>query len=399
MRLLIPAAAGMEGGVRRQLKYLGYTPKADGSAENGRIEIEGDVYDVARLNMFLRSGERVLIALSSFHAATFDELYEGIYSIPWENYLCRDARIVMDGKSNYSALGAIKAAGGVAKKAIIRRLANRLNARGKQGAAATFPETGERTIVGVSIYKDTATVTIDTSGEGLHKRGYRSLAYDAPLKETLAAGIIDMTYYHGDFSKPFADPFCGSGTLPIEAALSMRNIAPGKNRTFDFLGWKQCGKYGESDIKNALKRAKEEAEDTEHREGKLNIRASDISPRAVSIAKYHAERAGVSGDISFSVAAAEKFASDEKYGVLVCNPPYGERLSSSEEVKKIYRDFSRAFFALPDWSGYILTAFPEFERAFSRRANAVKRLSNANLPCGLYCYFGKKPFKENVFIK
>lgn len=398
MKLLIPVAAGLEGSVQRQLKYLGYRALP---AENGRIAVEGNVFDAARLNVFLRAGERVLISLSSFPAYTFDELYEGVYAVPWENYLSRESRIVMDGKSNQSALGAIKASGGVAKKAIIRRLAEKLPvsaryavygaARKSARTAETFPETGARTIVGISLYKNIATVTVDTSGEGLHKRGYRSIPYDAPLKETLAAGIIDGTFYHGDFNKPFADPFCGSGTLPIEAALSMRNIAPGKNRDFDVLHWSRCGGYSNEDVQTAFLRAREEAEDTQKRGGKLHIYAADISPRAVSIAKFHAERAGVKEDIDFSVAPAQKFTSAEQYGVLVCNPPYGERLSSTREVEKLYREFSSAFFALPDWSGYILTGYPDFQRAFFRRADAVKRLSNANIPCALYSYFGKKP--------
>ena len=398
MKLLIPVAAGLEGSVQRQLKYLGYRALP---AENGRIAVEGNVFDAARLNVFLRAGERVLISLSSFPAYTFDELYEGVYAVHWENYLSRESRIVMDGKSNQSALGAIKASGGVAKKAIIRRLADKLPvsaryavygaARKSARTAETFPETGARTIVGISLYKNIATVTVDTSGEGLHKRGYRSIPYDAPLKETLAAGIIDGTFYHGDFNKPFADPFCGSGTLPIEAALSMRNIAPGKNRDFDVLHWLRCGGYSNEDVQTAFLRAREEAEDTQKRGGKLHIYAADVSPRAVSIAKFHAERAGVKEDIDFFVAPAQKFTSAEKYGVLVCNPPYGERLSSAREVEKLYREFSSAFFALPDWSGYILTGYPDFQRAFFRRADAVKRLSNANIPCALYSYFGKKP--------
>ena len=388
MKLLIPVAAGLEGSVQRQLKYLGYRAAP---AENGRIAVEGDMSDVARLNVFLRAGERVLILLATFPAATFDELYEGVYAVAWEEYLSRDSRIVMDGKSGLSALGAIKAAGGVAKKAIIRRLADRLNPCGVPGQQKTFPETGARTVVGVSIYKNVAAVTIDTSGEGLHKRGYRTLPYDAPLKETLAAGILDGTFYHGDFGKPFADPFCGSGTFPIEAALSMRNIAPGKNRDFDFSRWRRCAGCGKDEMQSALARAREEAEDTQKRGGKLNIRASDISPRAVSVAEYHAEKAGVKEDIAFLAAPAEKFASKEKYGVLVCNPPYGERLSSAREVEKLYRAFSKAFFALPDWSGYVLTGFPDFQRAFMRRADAVKKYSNANIPCALYSYYGKKP--------
>ena len=186
MKLLIPVASGLEQITKRQLFGLGYE-KAP--ADNGRIELDGDWQDVARLNVFLRSGERVLILLSRFHATTFDELYEGIYSIPWEDWLTVDSKILMDGKSVQSTLAAIKAAGGVAKKAIISRLA----AKARTGRK-TFAETGARSIVGFSIFKDEVSVTLDTSGDGLHKRGYRSLAYTAPLKETLAAGLIDSTF-------------------------------------------------------------------------------------------------------------------------------------------------------------------------------------------------------------
>ena len=378
MKLLIPVAAGLEQITKRQLFSLGYE-KAP--ADNGRIEVEGGWQDIARLNVFLRSGERVLILLSRFRATTFDELYEGVYAIPWEDWLTVDSRILMDGKSVQSVLAAIKAAGGVAKKAIIRRLADKL-----KGAKQTFSETGARSIIGVSVYKDEVTVTLDTSGEGLHKRGYRSLAYSAPLKETLAAALIDSTFYNPDrdLKKPFADIFCGSGTLPIEAAMKALHIAPGIHRDFDFTAWK-CAETG------VLGRAKEEAKDKEKRGVKPCIFASDISDKAISIAKYHAKRAGVENAIRFSVADARKFRSDEKYGVLLSNPPYGERLSEETEVRKLMGELGKVFRALPDWNAYILTSLPEFERWFGKTADKKKKLFNANLVCGFYSYFGRPP--------
>ena len=211
MQLLIPVAAGLEGVVKKQLLSLGY---GKAPAENGRIELAGDWADVARLNVFLRSGERVLIKLKEFPAETFDELYDNFYSVPWEEWLALDSKILMDGKSVSSRLAAVKAAGGVAKKAIVRRLADK-----KRSGRKTLSETGARSVVGFSIYKDRVTVTLDTSGDGLHKRGYRSLAYTAPLKETLAAAIIDLSFYRPetDSEKPFADVFCGSGTLPTNS--------------------------------------------------------------------------------------------------------------------------------------------------------------------------------------
>lgn len=383
MELLIPVAFGQEQTTKRQLSSLGFD-KAP--AENGRIELSGDWQAVARLNVFLRSGERVLIRLARFYAVTFDELYEGVYDIPWENWLALDSQILMDGKSVQSALAAIKAAGGVAKKAVIRRLSDKLRIGRK-----TFSETGARSIIGVSIYKDEVTVTLDTSGEGLHKRGYRSLAYSAPLKETLAAGIIDSTFYNPekDIEKPFADIFCGSGTLPIEAALKALKIAPGIKRGFDFERW-ACAPN------EAIRLAREEANDGVLRNAKPCIYGADISDKAISIAKYHAKQAGVEKAIRFEVADARKFTSEKRYGVLVSNPPYGERLSDTDEVQALMREFGKAFRALPDWNAYILTSLPEFERYFGKNADKKKKLYNANLVCGLYSYFGKPPKLQDL---
>ncbi|MBQ9728557.1 MAG: class I SAM-dependent RNA methyltransferase [Clostridia bacterium] len=382
MQLLIPVPSGIEQITKRQLFSLGYE-KAP--AENGRIELSGDWQDVARLNVFLRSGERVLILLSRFKAVTFDELYEGFYSIPWEEWLTVDSKILMDGKSVQSVLAAIKASGGVAKKAIIRRLSDKLRSGRK-----TFAESGARSIVGFSIYKDEVTVTLDTSGEGLHKRGYRSLAYSAPLKETLAAALIDSTFYNPDRDeeKPFADVFCGSGTLPIEAAMKALHIAPGLKREFDFTRW-ACAPD------NVLSRAKQEALDKQKRSANVRIFGSDLNPEAISIAKYHAKKAGVDKYIRFSVADARAFSSEEKYGVLLSNPPYGERLSEEKEVQRLMREFGKAYRSLPDWNAYILTSLPEFERHFGKRADKKKKLFNANLVCGFYSYFGAPPKAED----
>ena len=382
MKLLIPVASGLEQTVKRQLFKLGYE-KAP--AENGRIEVEGGFADIARLNIFLRGGERVCLQVGKFPATTFDELYEGIYAIPWEEYLTRDAKILMNGSSHLSQLVAIKAAGGVAKKAIIRRLADKLKTNGK-----TFPETGARTVVGVSIYRDEATITIDTTGDGLHKRGYRTLAYTAPLKETLAACLIDNTFYNpdADEEKPFADPFCGSGTLPIEAAMKALNIAPGLHRSFDFANWAFIPSSYST-------HAREEAKDSEKRERKVQIFGSDISPEAISIARYHAKQAGVERYIRFSVLDARKFTSKTPYGVLLSNPPYGERLLDTTAVQTLMREFGKTFRALPDWNAYLFTSLVGFERYFGKNADKKKKLSNANLPCELYSYFSKPPKSQD----
>ena len=382
MKLLIPVASGLEQITKRQLFSLGFE-KAP--ADNGRIEVEGDWQDVARLNVFLRSGERVLIQLQRFHATTFDELYEGFYAIPWEDWLSMDSQILMDGKSVLSQLAAIKSAGGVAKKAIISRLSDKVRTGRK-----LFSETGARSIVGFSIFKDEVCVTLDTSGDGLHKRGYRSLAYSAPLKETLASGLIDSTFYNPDkdVEKPFADLFCGSGTLPIEAAMKALHLAPGKNRDFDFTHW-NCAPKG------ILEHAREEAIAQERKDVKPVIFASDINPEAISIAKYHAKRAGVEKYIRFSVADARRFTSEQKYGVLLSNPPYGERLSDEKEVQALMRGLGKTFRALPDWNAYIFTSLPDFERYFGKSADRKKKMFNAHLVCGFYSYFGKSPKDTN----
>lgn len=385
MRLLVPVQSGLESIVKRELYALGYenTP-----AENGRVFVNGELFDIARLNVFLRCGERVLLEVGKFTATTFDEFFDGFYAIPWENYLKRDSKILMDGKSMLSELGAIKAMGGVAKKAIIRRLADKL------GGKSLFPETGARTVVGFFAYKNEISVTLDTSGDGLHKRGYRTLAYTAPLKETTAASLIALSFYNPerDEKKPFADIFCGSGTLPIEAAMRAANIAPGQNRSFDYENWDFIPKQYTT-------RAREEGKDGEKRFLKPDIYGADISEDAISIAKYHAKRAGVAEFIRFERADMRKFERKDPFGVLISNPPYGERLMQENEVKELYKSLGKTFRALPKWSGYFLTSFDGFERYFGKSADRKKRLSNANLTCSLYSYFGEKPEKTGNDFK
>lgn len=380
MNLCVTAASGLEAAVKHELKRLGYGERP---AEAGRISLEGDWEDVARLNVLLRTGERVLLVLGTFPAVTFDELFEGVYRIPWEEYLTPHACVRMDGKSVKSRLAAIKAAGGVAKKAILRRLSEKLNAH-------TFDESGERAIVGVSIVGDVATVTLDTSGDGLHKRGYRVLGYDAPLKETTAAGLL--FFARAQAERPFADLFCGSGTLPIEAAQAMLNIAPGGKREFDFTALK-CAPKG------LIARAREEAEDLRFRGKIAPITGMDISEKAISTAKYHAKRAGVEEYITFRCADMRTFTSAERGGILLSNPPYGERIGGGDNLFSLYRDFSRTFRKLNGWSCHFISGYPQAERAFGSRAEKKRVLWNARLQCTFYSYPAKKqekPHAENV---
>jgi putative N6-adenine-specific DNA methylase len=376
MELLIPVAAGLEWAVKRELARLGYP---DCPAENGRITIQKDCTwrDVARLNVNLRCGERVLLSLGRCKVTTFDELFDFIYTLPWENWLSADSEIRIDGKSYQSTLGAVKAAGGVVKKAIVKRLIAKLCPYKK-----VLKEDGARTVVGVSLYRDVATITLDTSGEGLHKRGYRTLAYTAPLKETTAAAMIDMSLYNPD--KQFADLFCGSGTLPVEAAMRALKIAPGLNRSFDFCRWK-CAP------KDAERLAKEEAKDNMDLSRKVEIYGCDIDREAISMAKYHAKRAGVEKAIRFECKDMRDFKAEKPYGVIVSNPPYGERLGNESEVQKLYKDLGAVYRNLPDWSIYVITAYPDFERWFGKRAEKKRKLFNADLLCNYYTYTGGKP--------
>lgn len=375
MILQVPAATGVEAAVKREIERmgLGHAP-----AVRGRVTLEGDWNTVARLNVSLRAGERVLLVVGEFPAATFDELFEGVFRLPWEEYLSPHVRIRIDGKSVKSKLAAIKAAGGVAQKAVVERLKERLHVH-------TLDGTGERATVGVSLYEDVATVTLDTTGEGLHRRGYRVLVSDAPLRETTAAAIVEDSFYRRD--KAFCDPFCGSGTIPVEAVLYARGIAPGKRRDFDFTRFK-CVPRG------ALSEARAAAEAEEFHGPIAPVYASDISERAVSIAREHAQRAGVSADIAFSVRDMRTVTVPERYGVLVSNPPYGERLKG-EDLAPLYRDFRDMFRALPDWSAYILSGFEGCEKIFGR-PDKRRVLYNAEIKCALLAYFGKRPPRDGL---
>ena len=328
--LQIPASSGVEASVKRELEKLGYGKT---SAVNGRIQLSLALCDVARLNVNLRCGERVLWVLDTFKALDFDQLYQNIYNFNWQELLPKDAKILLYAKSVKSKLGAIKSITSVAKKAIVDKL--------KMHYKCDLFESGARFMIEIDIFEDVATVPLDTSGDGLHKRGYRTLAYSAPLKETLASALIDMSYFHPE--KPFADVFCGSGTLPIEAAMIACNVAPGLNRQFD------CQKWGDS-FQKAVEIAKEEAKDKMCLDREVNIKGFDISENAVSIARYHARRAGVENKIHFQQADARNFSTKAKFGVLISNLPYGIRIGKEQDLALLYKDFGTMVRALPDWN-------------------------------------------------
>ena len=372
MKLLIPTATGIEAVVKRQLNSLGY---ADTRAINGRVIVpECSWLDVARLNMFLRSGERVLIQLAEFPASNFDELYEGIASINWTDYVDSCGRVVVVTKAVNSKLFAHHSIQSVGKKAIVSVL---------QQSYGALLESGSEYKVELDITNDVCSVNLDTTGVGLHKRGYRSLSYDAPLKETTASALIDLSVWNPD--KTFTDLFCGSGTLPIEAAMKALKIAPGLNRKFAYQEW-NC-----VDAK-AYEQALQEAKDIRV-ERDLSIIGGDVNPKAIEIANFHARQAGVDKYIKFNLRSAQEFVSKSSYGVNISNPPYGERLGDVEQARELARDMGKLYRTLDKWNFYFLSPIETFERDFERRADKKRYIYNAGIKCSYYSFNGPKPLK------
>lgn len=370
----ITSAFGIEASLKRELDKLGFE---NVPAINGTFSFKGTILDVARLNMFLRTADRVYIRLARFNCTTFDELFDGVRQVDWQDYISKDGQLLVNGKCVNSVLYGISACQSITKKAIIVKLAEHYKIR-------TFSESGERYKINFSIVNNVCEILLDTSGDGLHKRGYRDLVGEASIKETLAAAILDLSVYNP--SKEFSDPFCGSGTFPIEAALKAMNIAPGIAREFDFEKWGFS--RGISNI------VRKEARDLEKRDLKLKISGYDIDKNAIKLAIRHAERAGVRDKIHFQVGNALDFSSHIPYGVICTNPPYGERLSNEKEVGKLMQDFSKTFFNLKDWSLYLITSLSGFESYFGKKANKNRKLYNGKLECRLYTYLGNKPPKK-----
>lgn len=372
-QLIAPAAFGLEAVTARELQRLGFE---DTRTEDGRVFFCGDAFDVARANLWLRTAARVQICLAKFPAVTFEELFQGVKKIPWEEWLPKDARFPVDGRSVKSTLFSISDCQAITKKAIVERLKQTY----KQDY---FEETGDLYRIEVALLRDTVTITLDTSGAGLHKRGYRKIAGEAPLKETMAAALIDLTFWKP--GRILVDPMCGTGTIPIEAALITENRAPGLTRTFTAEAWKPFA--------DAFAKAREEARDLIRPCKEITVFGGDIDAKAVDVSQACARLAGVSHALRFEKADMRKFASKESYGFLLTNPPYGERLGQEEEVQAIYRDLGKVYRSLDNWSCYVITAHPEFEKLFGRKADKRRKLFNGRLPCQYYQYLGPKPPK------
>lgn len=372
-QLIAPAAFGLEAVTARELQTLGFE---DTRTEDGRVFFSGDEFSVAKANLWLRTAARVQICLARFPAVTFEELFQGVKKIPWEEWLPKDARFPVDGRSVKSTLFSISDCQAITKKAIVERLKQTY----KQDY---FEETGALYRIEVALLKDVVTITLDTSGAGLHKRGYRKIAGEAPLKETMAAALINLTFWKP--GRVLVDPMCGTGTIPIEAALMTENRAPGLTRTFTAEQW--------TPFADAFAKVREEAQDLIRPCKEITVFGSDIDAKAVDVSQTCARLAGVSHVLRFERADMKKFASKESYGFLLTNPPYGERLGQEEEVQAIYRDLGKVYRSLDNWSCYVITAHPEFEKLFGRKADKRRKLFNGRLPCQYYQYLGAKPPK------
>jgi len=377
LKLIATATFGLEAVVAREVKELGFT---EVKVENARVSFEGDYLGICRSNLWLRVADRVLVEVGSFQALTYDELFEGVKALPWEEWLPEDACFPVDGKSVNSKLFSISDCQAITKKAIVERLKQVYHRN-------WFEETGVKYQIEVGLLKDQVTLTLDTSGAGLHKRGYRKLSSQAPLKETLAAAMIQLSYWNHE--RLLVDPFCGSGTIPIEAGLIGLNIAPGLRREFAAEQWQQISvKFWQQ--------AREEAEDSIQRERKLKIIGNDLDTEVLSLARYHTKLAGLEGQIHWQQQAVVDLKNSHKHGCLICNPPYGERLEDWRTVEKIYKELGKVTGDLDTWSFYILTAYPGFEKVFGKRADRRRKLYNGKIECQYYQYFGPRPPKQNM---
>ncbi|WP_047980075.1 THUMP domain-containing class I SAM-dependent RNA methyltransferase [Ornithinibacillus contaminans] len=371
IRLIATAAMGLESVVATEVKQLGYEVQVD----NGKVIFDAPISAIPRCNLWLRTADRIKLVVGEFRATTFDELFEGTKALPWEDYISEEGQFPVAGKSVKSTLYSVPDCQKIVKKAIAERL------KRKYGMASKMPETGSLYKVEVSILKDTALLTIDTSGVGLHKRGYRVGQGEAPLKETMAAALLLLTNWRADY--PLIDPFCGSGTIPIEAALIGQNIAPGFNREFASEDW---GLIRSSYWDDAF----QEAEDLANYDQKLEIIGSDIDHKMVQIADSNSKEAGLGELITWKQMQVSDLTIRQDNGYIIGNPPYGQRIGDQEAVQKIYQQLGAVMKNHPSWSVYILTAYEAFEKFYGQKATKKRKLFNGFIKTDYYQYFGKK---------
>ena len=371
-QLMATAAAGIEALVGKELRRLGY----DTQVENGRVRYQGDMKDILTTNLWLRTADRVKIIVGEFTARTFDELFEPTKALPWESFLPVDAEFPVEGRSHHSQLHNVPSVQAIVKKAIVQRLSEVYHRRTR------LPETGALYPLEVAINKDQVMLTLDTTGDSLFKRGYRRNKGGAPLKENMAAALVLLAHWFTD--NPFVDPVCGSGTIPIEAALIGHNIAPGINRSFACEQWTNLTPAGLSD------EVRDEADAQADYDVELDIHGYDIDQNMIDIAQENCRAAGLTHDITFKQLAVKDWHTDKINGVIVANPPYGERLSDHEAVHELYRQMGDIYRPMPTWSKYILTADLEFEKYYGAPATKRRKLYNGALRTDLFQYWGKK---------
>ena len=370
MEFYVPCLFGLEGLTGDELRRL---DMANVRVENGRVLFSGDSRALAKANVCLRTGERVLIVLADFRATTFEELFQGVYNTPLEAYIPRDGAFPVKGHCLNSTLMSVPDCQAIVKKAASRRL-------GEKYGISWLPETGAKYQLQFSLMNDRAQLFLDTSGPGLHKRGYRANANDAPLRETLAAAMVILTRYRG---REFLwDPFCGSGTIPIEAAMIAKNKAPGAYRRFsaEAFSWMDPKLWGE---------VRTEAKDREFH-GNYRILGSDNDPKCVSLAMANARKAGLGDLIDFRDGDATKLSLPCDEGILICNPPYGQRMMEQQSAQRLYAALGRHLKFADGWKKYVITSEPEFEHYFGKRADKKRKLYNGMIKCDYYMYLGPK---------
>ena len=370
-KLIATCAAGIESIVGNELKHLGYKV----NVENGRVRFDGDVADIAKTNLWLRTADRIKIVVGEFTAKTFEELFQGVEGLNWEDFLPLDAEFPVAGKSQKSTLHNVPSVQAITKKAIVTKMSTVYHRRTK------LPETGALYPIEVAINKDKVLITLDTTGSSLFKRGYRVNKGGAPLKENMAAALVLLARWYPEM--PFVDPVCGSGTIPIEAALIGCNIAPGLKRNFAFENWDWVDK-------DIVKQAREQAQAAIKKDVDLDISGYDIDGSMIEIAKENAVQAGVQDIVNFKQMAVKDFKTDRINGVIVANPPYGERLSDKEHVHQLYQQMGKLYQPLTSWSKYILTSDLQFEQFYGTKATKRRKLYNGSLRTDFFQYWGKK---------
>ena len=376
LELIATATFGLEAVVKRELEDLGFKIL---KSEDAKITFSGDERAIVRSNLWLRCADRVQIKMGEFNAYEFEELFQQTKALPWEQWIPMDGKFNVSGTSVKSKLHSVPACQSIVKKAIVEKLKETY-------CIDKFEETGAEYPVKVTILKDRATLTIDTSGMGLHKRGYRTIDVRAPIKETLAAAMVQLSFWKE--GRVLVDPCCGSGTIPIEAALIGRNIAPGLSRKFISEDWDGISE-------NLWKEERRLAFEAVNYDADIRILASDIDPRAITAAQENAMEAGVDDCISFEVKDISNIKAEEQRGIMIVNPPYGERIGEDREIKKIYTALKRIGEEAPTWSFFVITADKDFEKlAFGKPADRRRKLYNGRIETCYYQYHGQKVYAE-----